>query len=199
MLKRTSLILALFLAACTSLPETPYEEALLSLEVRITYPEAYADYCREGVEVAIEEVSSAGRYTAPTDAGGCARFRVTRGIYRVAVSDNAGEAIFNGMTDRVRLTDGDLALTLPLSYSRPGNILIKEIYCGGCSRAPLEGTYQADRYVILHNNSSETHCLDGLCLGTLEPYNSNSTSGNVWTSTDPDTGATLFREYAPVV
>ena len=87
MLKRTSLILALFLAACTSLPETPYEEALLSLEVRITYPEAYADYCREGVEVAIEEVSSAGRYTAPTDAGGCARFRVTRGIYRVAVSD----------------------------------------------------------------------------------------------------------------
>ena len=73
MLKRTSLILALFLAACTSLPETPYEEALLSLEVRITYPEAYADYCREGVEVAIEEVSSAGRYTAPTDAGGCAR------------------------------------------------------------------------------------------------------------------------------
>ena len=103
------------------------------------------------------------------------------------------------MTDRVRLTDGDLALTLPLSYSRPGNILIKEIYCGGCSRAPLEGTYQADRYVILHNNSSETHYLDGLCLGTLEPYNSNSSSGNVWTSTDPDTGATLFREYAPIV
>lgn len=199
MLKRICLLFALFLAACTSLPETPYEEALLALEVRVTYPEAYADYCREGVEVAIEEVSSAGRYTAPTDADGCARFRVTRGIYRVAVSDNTGEAIFNGMTDRVRLTDGDLALTLPLSYSRPGNILIKEIYCGGCSRAPLEGTYQADRYVILHNNSSETHYLDGLCLGTLEPYNSNSSSGNVWTSTDPDTGATLFREYAPIV
>ena len=194
MLKRTSLILALFLAACTSLPETPYEEALLSLEVRITYPEAYADYCREGVEVAIEEVSSAGRYTAPTDAGGCARFRVTRGIYRVAVSDNAGEAIFNGMTDRVRLTDGDLALTLPLSYSRPGNILIKEIYCGGCSRAPLEGTYQADRYVILHNNDNRTQYLDGLCFGIVAP--SASGANNNWVTTVD--GELRFQEFAPV-
>lgn len=41
--------------------------------------------------------------------------------------------------------------------------------------------------------------LDGLCFGTLDPYNSSATSGNVWTSVDPDTGATVFREYAPIV
>lgn len=198
-MKRILTVISLFLAACTSLPETPYEEALLSLDVRVSYPEGFADYCREGVPVTIEEVTSAGRYAAATDATGFARFRVPRGIYRVAVSDNAGEAVFNGLTDRVRLTDGDLSLVLPLSYSRPGDIVIKEIYCGGCSRAPLEGVYQADRYLILHNNSSQTHYLDGLCFGTLEPYNSNSSSGNVWTSVDPDTGATLFREYAPIV
>lgn len=192
-------MICLLLAACTSLPENPYEEALLDLSVRVTYPEGFGEYCREGVQVAVEEVSSSSRYTAATDGEGRARFRVVRGIYRIAVSDNAGEAIFNGMTDRVRLTDGDLALVLPLSYSKPGDIVIKEIYCGGCSRAPLEGIYQADRYFILHNNSSEVHYLDGLCFGTLEPYNSNSSSGNVWTSVDPETGATLFREYAPIV
>lgn len=199
MSKRIFLIIGLFLAACTSLPESPYEEALLQLVVRVSYPEAFAEYCREGVQVSVEEVSSSNCYTAVTDAEGFARFCVTRGVYRVAVADNTGEAIFNGMTDRVRLTDSDLSLVLPLSYSRPGDIVIKEIYCGGCSRAPLEGTYQADRYFILHNNSFEVHFLDGLCFGTLEPYNSHSSSGNVWTSVDPETGATLFREYAPIV
>jgi len=200
MLKKFYMILfASLAAACTSLPETPYEEALLHLNVQVVYPESYAGYCREGVAVSIEEVSSLNRYEAATDAAGCARFRVTRGIYRIAVSDDAGDAVFNGITDRVRLTDGDLSLQLPLTFSRPGNIVIKEIYCGGCSKAPEQGNYQADRYFVLHNNSPEVQYLDGLCFGTLEPYNSSSSSGNVWTSVDPDTGATIFREYAPIV
>jgi len=187
------------LAACTSLPDTPYEEALLELEVRVLYPEAYASCCREGVTVTLEEISSMNRYTAPTDASGRSRFRVVRGIYRVSVADRTDGAVFNGLIDRVRLTEGDAQVALSLVFSRPGSIVIKEIYSGGCSKAPEQGVYQSDRYFILHNNSSEVLYLDGLCFGTLEPYNSNSSSGNAWTSIDPATGATLFREYAPIV
>ena len=187
------------LTACTSLPDTPYEEALLDLEVRVLYPEAYASSCREGVAITLEETTTLNRYTALTDAEGRTLFRVVRGIYRVSVADRTDEAVFNGLIDRVRLTEGNVQVSVPLVFSRPGSLIIKEVYTGGCSKAPEQGVYQSDRYFILHNNSSEVLCLDGLCFGTLEPYNSNSSSGNAWTSTDPVTGATLFREYAPIV
>lgn len=55
----------------------------------------------------------------------------------------------------------------------------------------------SDSYVILHNNTSDTQYLDGLCFGTLDPYNSTAT--NVWTSDDPVTGETVYQEFVPIV
>lgn len=184
---------------CSSLSESVYTEALLRLEVEVVYPEGFDQYRREGVQVVAEEITSLNRYSSLTDQSGRVSFELIRGFYRIMVADNAGEAIFNGMTDKVQLTDADGSVTVPLSYSKPGTIIIKEIYSGGCSKAPEQGTYQSDRYFILHNNSSQVQYLDGLCVGTLEPYNASSTSGNVWTDVDPQTGATIFREYAPIV
>ena len=43
--------------------------------------------------------------------------------------------------------------------------------------------------MILHNNTSETQYLDGLCFGSLDPYNSQAT--NVWVTQDESTGATI--------
>lgn len=192
------LIFVSLLVGCTSLGENPYQEVVREVELRLLYPDGFSDYCRTGVVVVAEEVTSNNRYSSMTDSEGCVRFHLTAGLYRFSVADHAENAIFNGIVDRVRLTQ-DLALSLSLAYSRPGSILIKEIYCGGCSKAPEQGTYQADRYFVLHNNSSEVHYLDGLCFGTLEPYNSSASSGNVWTSTDPESGETIFREYAPVI
>ncbi len=187
------------LVGCTALSEQVYNESLVQLRVEVEYPEGYDHYCRAGVAVVAEEIYSSSRYAVATDAFGVAEFCLTKGFYRISVADNADDAIFNGMSDRVRLTEGDMTLPLLLTFSRPGQIIIKEIYSGGCSKAPYEGYYQSDRYFILHNNSAETEYLDGLCFGTLDPYNSNAPAGNVWATTDPETGATLFREYAPVV
>ena len=186
------LTIAVAAAACTSLPDSPYEEALLNLEVQLLFPEPFAgEGMDEGIEVAIEEVTTANRYTSTTDRQGCARFRVVKGVYRISANHVAEDAVFNGMADRIRLTDGDVTLPLSLKYSRPGTLIIKEIYCGGCSKAPEEGTFQGDKYFIIHNNSYETLYLDGLCWGMLDPYNSNSV--NVWTDE-----AGNFREYAPI-
>ena len=62
--------------------------------------------------------------------------------------------------------------------------------------APKEGTYQTDKYVILHNNIDETVYLDSLCFGTASPY--NSTSANPWTSRDED-GNTVFKPFVPII
>ena len=88
-------------------------------------------------------------------------------------------------------------MDLPLSHSRAGTLVIKEIYTGGCSKAPQEGTYQSDQYFIIHNNDSETAYLDSLCFGTLSPYNSTAT--NAWVTRDEVTGESVFPDFAPVV
>lgn len=81
-----------------------------------------------------------------------------------------------------------------MKYAKPGTILIKEIYSGGCPQdPPATGSYADDKYIILHNNSFDTYYLDGLCLGMVAPYNSNA--NNPWTSTDPS-GNIVFRDYA---
>ncbi len=193
------LTLVVLLAACQTLPEDAYKEAMYRLDVEVVYPEGFDQYRREGVAVTVEELTSLSRYSQLTDESGRASFDLLRGFYRVMIADNAGEAIFNGMADKVDMTSSNSQLRVPLSYSKPGSIIIKELYSGGCSKAPEQGTYQSDRYFILHNNSSQVQYLDGLCIGTLEPYNASSTSGNVWTDIDPETGATIFRDYAPIV
>ena len=186
-----TLAIALTAAACTSLPDSPYEQVLLNLDVQLVFPEQFAGSGGAGIEVAVEEVTTANRYVAATDDNAAAHFRVVNGVYRVSANHRMDDAVFNGMADRIILAGGDMSLPLSLKFSQPGRLIIKEIYCGGCSKAPEEGTFQSDKYFIIHNNSFEQLCLDGLCFGMLDPYNSNSV--NVWTDTEG-----RFREYAPL-
>ena len=64
-------------------------------------------------------------------------FSLTKGIYRVAISDKGGKDIFQRIADNVKLTNGNMTFNLPLIHSKGGTIIIKEIYCGGCTKLPL--------------------------------------------------------------
>ena len=183
--------------SCTDIDkDNPYDNQLHTLQVNAVYPDEYSDYLREGVTVKIEDIDRGNSYTSKTDKNGTVRFSLTKGIYRIQISDKAEQDIFNGLADTVKFLNGDLALNLPLVHSRSGDIVIKEIYCGGCTKLPFEGNYQSDKYMILHNNTSETQYLDGLCFGSLDPYNSQAT--NVWVTQDESTGATIFPDFLPV-
>lgn len=183
--------------SCTDIDkDNPYDNQLHTLQVNAVYPDEYSDYLREGVTVKIEDIDRGNSYTSKTDKNGTVRFSLTKGIYRIQISDKAEQDIFNGLADKVKFVNGDLTLNLPLVHSRSGDIVIKEIYCGGCTKLPFEGNYQSDKYMILHNNTSETQYLDGLCFGSLDPYNSQAT--NVWVTQDESTGATIFPDFLPV-
>lgn len=191
-------ILLTTLAACTSVDGTdPFAGSMNTLTVTVSYPEGYEDYAREGVAVQFEDVDKGGTYEALTDAAAEVSVRLPNGIYRISVSDKYGSFIFNGTADNVRLVDRDLSLGISLTSSIAGTLIIKEIYCGGCMKTPYEGTYQGDAYVILHNNDSVTQYLDGLCFGVLDPYNSQANS--VWVTRDPETGASVFPDFMPVI
>lgn len=188
----------LTLAACTDIRNSdPYQESLNVLTVSAVYPQGHEDAAHEGVPVNVEDMNTASRYTLNTDATGTAVFKVPDGMYRINMSDRQESDIYNGSADKFVVNGGSAELKLKLSHSRSGSIVIKEIYCGGCLKLPQEGTYQADQYFILHNNDFNVQYLDGLCFGTLSPYNSNG--ANPWLTKDPATGESTLVDFLPVI
>lgn len=189
--------LLVFTSCIREADRMPYDRTLNTLSVETVYPEGFESFMHEGVNVVAEEINLGNRYAVPTDASGLARFTLPNGLYRITVSDRVEEDIFNAAADKVKVSGADVPLTLNLLHSKSGSIVIKEIYCGGCKRLPLEGDYNYDSYVILHNNNVQTEYLDSLCFGTLSPFNSNGT--NPWVKKDPETGESLFNDFVPIV
>ncbi len=182
-------VLTLFAASCLRLDESnPYSADLRELSVTLVMPEGYAGTDLSGVEVSLGNVNSGAGYVALCNASGTARFSLPSGLYRASVGSLIDEERFNASKGGIILGTEPLSVELQLKKSVSGEILIKEIYCGGCMKLPEEGTYQSDSYIILHNNSDHTVWLDSLCFGTLDPYNSNAAA--VW---DEDI------EFSPVI
>lgn len=175
----------------------PYSLAMNRLDITIVYPEGFESLYRDGVAVRINDPDKGSSYTVYTDRTGHAEATLANGIYRISVSDRTEEFVFNGAADRINLVNTDRQVTVGLKKSVSSDIVFKEIYNGGCPAYPLEGNYQSDKYVILHNNTSEVQYLDGLCFGTADPYNSQGT--NVWVKYDQITGEALYPDYVPIV
>ena len=174
--------MVLLVAGCMEMKDTnPYEGGLHVLTVAAQWPGD--DIVQAEAEVLVEDMNTGSRYSSMMNIGGVAVFNLPNGLYRVNLSGRNGSDVFNASADKVVLSGADLRLDMRVSVSKAGSIVIKEIYCGGCKKLPLEGNYQADQYFILHNNHFEVQYLDGLCFGTLSPY--NSSGSNPW-GTIPD-------------
>lgn len=196
-MKRIIYILILLAAvSCTDFKAfNPYEETLNVLTVKSEW--TMEEGSREGFKVLVEDMNTGAGYAAVSDSLGTAVFDLPNGLYRISMTGKLGEYMFNGATDKVAVSNADREVTLDLALSKAGAIVIKEVYCGGCKKLPQEGDYQADQYVILHNNDYDVQYLDSLCFGTLSPYNSNST--NPWTVKDPQTGVLTYPDFLPII
>lgn len=183
------ILLVLSCAACDNFDTAnPYRDSLVELKLTLQFPQGFENFARPGVTVRIEEINLGHKYTLASNFSNEVKCKLPAGLYRIASQNINGDDIFNASIDRVLLTEKQ-ELTLQLKHSVAGRIVVKEIYCGGCMRLPEQGTYQSDQYIILHNNYMETQYLDGICLGSLAPYNSNS--NNPYGSTLP--------EYLPII
>ncbi len=187
-MKRLIYILSIVLAAasCADIRHVnPYDEGLHVLTVVPKSSENFGHATSSGpniigAEVRVEDMNTGSRYVSQTGTDGTAAFTIPNGLYRVTLSGRDGSDVFNASADKVVISGSDHTLALTLSISKAGSIVIKELYCGGCKKFPQEGDYQADQYIILHNNDYQVQYLDGICFGTLSPY--NSTGANPWIS-----------------
>ena len=167
----------LLAAGCADIRDVnPYEGGLYTLTVATVWPEG--DIVRSGAEVRVEDMNTGSRYVSQTDIEGISRFSLPNGLYRINLSGKTDKEVFNAAADKIVLSGKDLGVNLNVIVSKAGSVVIKEIYCGGCKKYPQEGDYQADQYIILHNNDYKVQYLDGICFGTLSPY--NATGSNPW-------------------
>ena len=184
------LTLLLLAAGCADIRDVnPYEGGLHTLTVATVWPEG--DIVRSGAEVRVEDMNTGSRYVSQTDTEGISRFSLPNGLYRINLSGKTDKEVFNAAADKIVLSGKDLGVNLNVIVSKAGSVVIKEIYCGGCKKYPQEGDYQADQYIILHNNDYKVQYLDGICFGTLSPY--NATGSNPWVD---ESG---LPEFIPVI
>jgi len=147
---------------------------LYDVVVQLSYPSGF-DQPISGIEVTASS-SQGGTYTATSDSSGCAILPLEIGIYNFSASSSDSAFAYNGLLESQQITD-TTTLDMPLNVTAlEGGLIFKEIYFTGSSTAE-GGTYFADQFHEIYNNSDDTIYLDGLCIGVLEP---TSSSENIW-------------------
>ena len=170
--------LGTFLTSCVE-----KEPVTHTMKVQVNYPPEFSSISLAGIPVLL--TGNGVEYQAVTDESGVCDFTVSNGIYELSASQTLSEEgyeyIFNGILANIVVSENwgeGKTLSLQLVASVKGQIIIKELYNGGCPKDDGSGQYQYDQYVILYNNSSTPATLDNLCLGMADPYNANAGTNN---------------------
>lgn len=167
--------------ACSDDDEMSYPT--YPVEIQLSYPQDGDITAVAGVRVSL--TGNGQVYTAYTNESGVCLFYVPVGIYEAMVSEQRTVGGFTYLLNCVKsgivvtmsgVEGGDI--TLELTESKAGQVIIKELYNGGCPKNDGSGQYQFDKYAILYNNSDQPAVLDNLCLGMVDPYNANATINN---------------------
>lgn len=168
-------ISALLFAACEKNPENKTAKVSVSMEKDGTA------YVKEGVAVNMKVLNGTTSYTSETDESGVASFEIPSGIYEASVSFKVSAdgqiTILNGINSNITVSaGGEYEFKIQLTESTAGQIIIKELYVGGCPKDDGSGYFQNDAYVILYNNSELEADASDISFGFCYPTNANSTS-----------------------
>jgi len=137
----------------------------------------------ENENVAIEGVSvvmtdGTAEYAAISDSKGQVAFKVPAGAYSVSASGTffveGVRTAYNGSDNIVVSVDNTFFITLKKSVS--SQLIIKELYTGGCQKNDASGGFANDKYVILYNNSETEVDASNTVFCFAAPYNGNGTN-----------------------
>ena len=131
----------------------------------------------EGIAVTLSDATGTVDYNAVTNASGYAEFLVPSGAYSatsVYKMTLDGERIaYNGTNANIMVSEGTAdPFVINLLKVVSQQVIIKELYNGGCLAADGLGAYQSDQYFIIYNNSSEPADISNLVFGIGAPYES---------------------------
>ena len=146
-------------------------------------------YAEEGVNVSLRDLNTSAAYEAKTDETGAATFNVLPGFYEATTqfkkADDGKAYVYNGVNSNITVVQtGENKFSIALAESVTNQIVMKELYNGGCTYKITNAdgsdggtkTFQNDSYVILYNNSDQPADASDICFGFVLPYNSNATN-----------------------
>lgn len=171
----TLAVMALCLTACSDKDD---EVKLADLTIQLTGTSDLSDF-----NVVLTNASTAASYTGTTTATGAVVFQVTPGVYNATVSEiryaEGYRYVYNGIASNITLTaDKAASATIELKEAKTSQVIIKELYNGGCPKDEGTGAFQQDKCIILYNNSSETVTLSNLSIAYVAPYNGHTNNKN---------------------
>ena len=137
----------------------------------------------EGISVQLRNTSTNSIFEQTTDAEGKASFQVTPGIYEVtATGSYASEGVaynYNGTSGQITVRkDETTAVAVAMKYARISQVIIKELYNGGCMADDGITRFQYDKCLVLYNNSDQKATISNLCIGETSPANAQAQNKN---------------------
>lgn len=190
-----SMILAFVVSSCS-------DDVAKSYYVNVTL-EAPTGSSPTLSDITVELKDATGKtYQTATNATGTASFIVPAGIYEASTSfKQSVEGVthaYNAITSGIIVSEGSTEtfdVTLSLTESTTGQLVIKEIYIGGCATNDGSSSWTKDKYVTIYNNSAEPATVTNLCIGIVYPANAHA-SGD-----DYDSNGQLYyanEDFIPV-
>ena len=136
----------------------------------------------ESIPVQLRSMQSGMTFTEKSNAQGTVTFNVTPGVYEASASATITQGntcvTLNGVASQIVVKSGATTeVELKLASALTSQLIIKEVYNGGVLKEDGK-LFQADKCIILYNNSSQPVASANLCIGMLSPYNSQAS--NKW-------------------
>ena len=166
------IIYCLAAAAALSLPSCEIQPLITGVTVTFTLTDDGAVYAEDNIGVTVSAQNNSVSYEGRTEAG-VVTFDLVPGLYTVSASFKADDYIYNLNTSVVISEDGEDNISLALTKTEPKDLIIKELYVGGCQNDEGSGSYYYDKYVILYNNSAEEIDISDVAFAIATPANSN--------------------------
>lgn len=185
------LVLALTLFSCKE------DEVVKTYEVKVqlSYPKGYD--MQDSVPVTLTNTLNKSSFTLKTDNTGTVVFKVPAGAYEASATEKRSSGgigyNFNGLTNFTVIDSwtSSTPVSINLVVSKSSQLVIKELYIGGCQKNDGSGAFSKDQYVILYNNSDYNASLANVCLGAVVPGNS------IGTNTDYVNGTLSYTDWIP--
>ena len=177
--------------ACDNDDETP---VINDVKITLSYPDGVE--LKAGVSVKARATDGAIVYELKTDDTGAVSYQLPVGSYEFSSTEtrasNGKLTAYNALMSKVITAEWDetSVITLEMEASTKSQLIIKEIYYGGCPTDDGTDTYSYGNYIVVYNNSMENVDLQNLCLGSMST-NSNSMSSEI---NDGDDDAYWFKE-----
>ena len=173
--------IAAFLCSCSSdndIPQ-PGDISMGSITISLTGLNSGG----AGFDVVLRNTSTGSVFVEKTDIEGKAMFSITPGIYEASVTAQHSEEgyayTYNGTSGQITVFRGQTtAVSIAMKSARMSQVVIKELYNGGCVADDGVTKFQYDKCIILYNNSSLPASLSNLCFGELSPANAHSNNKN---------------------